>query len=49
MSKFVYELPKNSREIYKFRLADYKGHKFIDMRRGGSIVSVKSGKNKVAC
>ena len=32
MSKFVYELPKNSREIYKFRLADYKGHKFIDMR-----------------
>jgi len=25
-------MPKNSREVYKFRLAEYKGHKFIDMR-----------------
>lgn len=30
--KAVCELPKNSREIYQFRLAEFKGHKFIDMR-----------------
>ena len=32
MSKFVYELPKNSREVYQFRLAEFKGHNFADIR-----------------
>jgi hypothetical protein len=32
MSKPVCELPKNSREIYQFRLGEYQGHKFVDMR-----------------
>ena len=32
MSKQVRELPKNSRESIKFSLAEFKGHKFIDMR-----------------
>jgi hypothetical protein len=31
-NKPVCELPKNSREIYQFRLGEFKGHKFIDMR-----------------
>jgi hypothetical protein len=30
--KTVCELPKNSREVYQFRLAEYKGHKLVDMR-----------------
>ncbi len=30
--KPVCELPKNSREGYQFRLGEFKGHKFIDMR-----------------
>jgi hypothetical protein len=30
--KPVCELPKNSREVYQFRLGEFKGHKFIDMR-----------------
>jgi hypothetical protein len=30
--KSVCELPKNSREVYQFRLAEYKGHNFVDMR-----------------
>lgn len=32
MSKSVCELPKNSREAIKFSLAEFKGHKFIDIR-----------------
>jgi hypothetical protein len=28
----VCELPKNSRETIQFRLGEFKGHKFIDMR-----------------
>ena len=32
MDKPVCEVPKNSREIYQFRLAEYKGHNFVDMR-----------------
>lgn len=32
MNKPVCELPKNSREVYQFRLGEFKGHKFIDMR-----------------
>lgn len=32
MSKQVCDLPKNSREAIKFSLAEFKGHKFIDMR-----------------
>jgi hypothetical protein len=30
--KPICELPKNSREVYQFRLAEFKGHKFVDMR-----------------
>jgi hypothetical protein len=30
--KNVCELPKNSREAIRFRLGEFKGHKFIDMR-----------------
>lgn len=30
--KPVCEIPKNSRESYKFTLAEYKGHKFCDLR-----------------
>jgi hypothetical protein len=30
--KPVCELPKNAREVYQFRLGEFKGHKFIDMR-----------------
>jgi hypothetical protein len=30
--KMVCELPKNSREVIRFRLGEYKGHKFVDMR-----------------
>jgi len=30
--KPVCELPKNSREVYQFRLGEFKGHKFVDMR-----------------
>jgi hypothetical protein len=30
--KLLCELPKNSREVYQFRLAEFKGHKFVDMR-----------------
>lgn len=32
MSKTICELPKNSREDFRFSLGEYKGHKFIDMR-----------------
>jgi hypothetical protein len=32
MSKQVCEIPKNSRENFRFSLGEYKGHKFIDMR-----------------
>jgi len=31
-SKLITELQKNAREVIKFRLAEYKAHKFIDMR-----------------
>jgi hypothetical protein len=30
--KNVCELPKNAREEIRFRLGEFKGHKFIDMR-----------------
>lgn len=30
--KPVCELPKNSREVIQFRLGEFKGHKFVDMR-----------------
>ena len=32
MSKQVCEIPKNSRECFKFSLGEFKGYKFIDMR-----------------
>ncbi len=28
----IWELAKNSRELYRCRLGEYKGHKFIDLR-----------------
>jgi hypothetical protein len=30
--KQIYQLPKNNRETIWFRLGEFKGHKFIDMR-----------------
>ena len=32
MSKQVCEIPKNSREDFRFSLGEFKGHKFIDIR-----------------
>jgi hypothetical protein len=32
MNKSICELPKNSRETIQFRLGEFKGHKFLDMR-----------------
>jgi len=32
MSKQVCELPKNSREDFRFSLGEIKGHRFCDMR-----------------
>jgi hypothetical protein len=40
MNKPVCELPKNSREVYYFRLGEFKGHKFLDMR----IFTIEEGK-----
>jgi hypothetical protein len=41
--KPVCELPKNSREVYQFRLAEYKGHNFVDVR----IYTKEEGKEPV--
>jgi hypothetical protein len=30
--KSVCELPKNAREVIRFRLAEFKGHQFVDLR-----------------
>ena len=30
--KPICEIPKNTREVYQFRLGEFKGHKFMDMR-----------------
>jgi hypothetical protein len=32
MSEVIFELPKNSRETIRFSLAEYKGHRFVDLR-----------------
>ncbi len=40
--KPICEIPKNSREIYQFRLGEFKGHKFVDMR----IYSLSENGNK---
>ena len=32
MNKHVCELPKNSRKVYQFRLGEFEGHNFINMR-----------------
>jgi len=32
MSDTICELPKNTREAIRFRLGEFMGHKFIDMR-----------------
>lgn len=39
--KTLCELPKNSREAIRFRLGEYKGHKFIDMR----VFAIEDGKD----
>jgi len=39
--KLVCELPKNSRETIQFRLGEFKGHKFIDMR----VFAIEEGKD----
>jgi hypothetical protein len=39
--KIVAELSKNAREVYRFRLGEFKGHKFIDMR----IFVTETGEN----
>lgn len=39
--KTLCELPKNSREAIRFRLGEYKGHKFIDMR----VFAIDDGKD----
>jgi hypothetical protein len=39
--KPMYELPKNSREVIHFRLAEFKGHRFVDLR----IYTKEDGKN----
>jgi hypothetical protein len=41
MSIQVCELPKNSRETIQFRLGEFKGHKFIDMR----VFAIEDGKD----
>ena len=41
MSKQVCEIPKNSRECFKFSLGEYKGHKFCDVR----IYALEEGKD----
>lgn len=40
--KPICTLEKNSREVYQFRLGEFKGHKFIDMR----IFSQGEGKDQ---
>lgn len=37
----VCEVCKNSREVFRFRLGEFKGHKFIDMR----VFAVEDGKD----
>lgn len=44
--KFVCGLPKNSRETYKFRLGEFKGHKFVDMRIFITEPGENGGKSK---
>lgn len=39
--KPVCELPKNSREAIRFRLGEFKGHKFVDMR----VFTLEEGKD----
>jgi hypothetical protein len=31
-SKIITEMPKNARETIHFRLGEFKGHRFVDMR-----------------
>ena len=37
----IYEIQKNSRETICFRLEEYKGHKFVDMR----VFAIEEGKD----
>jgi hypothetical protein len=39
--KPVCEIPKNTREAIRFRLGEYKGHIFVDMR----VFAVEDGKD----
>jgi Transcriptional Coactivator p15 (PC4) len=41
MSEKVCEIQKNSREAIQFKLAEFKGHKFLDMR----VWSIEEGKD----
>jgi len=43
MSKAVCEIPKNSRECFKFSLGEFKGHKFVDMR----VFAIEENKDPV--
>jgi hypothetical protein len=44
MSNQVCELAKNAREKIIFRLGEYKGHKFVDMR----VFAIEEGKDPIA-
>lgn len=46
--RLVWELSKNSREFYRFRLGEYKGHHFVDLRvflqgESGEPLATKKG------
>jgi hypothetical protein len=43
MSKLVTELQKNAREMIRFRLGEYKGHNFVDIR----IFGIEEGQDPV--
>ena len=40
----ICEIQKNSRETICFRLGEYKGHKFVDMR----VFAIEEGKDPIA-
>ena len=44
MNDKVCELAKNAREKIIFRLGEYKGHKFVDMR----VFAIEEGKDPIA-
>jgi hypothetical protein len=47
-TKKICEFSKNSQEAYHFRLGEYKGHRFVDLRlfvaaNGGDPLTTKKG------